>query len=195
MTITRNSLTHLLLLTLVSGFAAMAIADPASSGMRCFGKPVTISGTSGNDQIDATNGNDVIYAGRGNDVVQGRKGSDRVCGGGGDDELHGGEGRKDWVEGGSGADFLDGRRGFDRDVMVGGRGNDEALGGNILKGGPGNDYLEVVAYAGDLRNDDLSGGPGNDSLLSDGGADRLDGGDDTDDCSGAGGGGTVVNCE
>jgi Ca2+-binding RTX toxin-like protein len=187
--------TPLALLVGLAGMVTFAGVKPATSGMSCFGKAVTISGTSGSDHIDATDGDDVIFAGGGNDDVQGREGSDRVCGGGGNDELHGGEGRKDWIKGSGGDDFLDGRRGVDRDVMVGGGGQDEIVGGNILRGGRGKDYLEVVVYAGDPRRDTVTGGPDDDRLRGDGGGDRLKGGSGTDNCSGAGPGGTVVGCE
>lgn len=196
MATSRKSPTHLLIPILAALVAiGVSAAAPAEGRPTCLGKPVTIMGTSASEHINGTGAADVIYAGHGNDVVQGKQGNDRVCGGDGDDELHGGEGVQDRISGDEGEDFLDGRRGFDRDKMDGGAGNDVILGANVLVGGAGDDRLEVVSYSGDSHTDSLSGGSGDDSLIGDGNGDHLDGGADTDSCSGAGGSGTVVNCE
>lgn len=178
MTISRSTSAYLsILLAGATVIVMLAMTSAARSTTTCLSKPVTITGTPGDDHLSGTRGNDVIDAGEGEDVVQGKLGNDRVCGSGGDDELHGGEGRKDRLDGGDGDDFLDGRRGFDADRMFGGPGNDRIWGANHLNGGPGNDELEVISYSGDPHRD------------------TLDGGTDVDSCVGDSGNDTLVNCE
>jgi Ca2+-binding RTX toxin-like protein len=160
-----------------------------------------VSGTSGNDLIDAaylgdpdgdrvdnndatgvkgTTGNDdLIYGGAGNDTILSGAGNDIVDGGTGDDSIDGGIGNdslygeegNDKLYGGSGDDSLDGGSGDD--TLDGGIGND------ILMGGIGNDNL-----SGGAGNDRLYGGAGNDTLAGGDDADTLYGGDGRDSLSG-----------
>lgn len=95
----------------------------------CKGRPVTIAGTTDDDELIGTSGDDVIRAYTGDDVVQGRGGDDVLCGdsgadtldgGAGDDALHGGPYRL-YSEGGENA--------AEGDVLTGGPGNDRIFGG------------------------------------------------------------------
>ena len=87
----------------------------------CNGKPATIAGDDGNDQIAGTTGKDIIVTFKGNDTVNGRGGNDQICGGKGGDTLSGAKGR-DKLFGQKGGDKLNG--GPDRDRCDGGPGND-----------------------------------------------------------------------
>ena len=87
----------------------------------CNGKPATIAGDDGADQIAGTSGKDIIVTFKGNDRVNGRGGNDQICGGKGGDTLSGAKGR-DKLFGQKGGDKLNG--GPDRDRCDGGPGND-----------------------------------------------------------------------
>ena len=82
-------------------------APVARAGSTCFGAPVTIIGSEGNDVIKGTSGPDVIDGEGGDDVIDGGGGDDRICGGGGDDTIQGGAGY-DRCDGGSGHDTASG---------------------------------------------------------------------------------------
>uniref|UniRef100_UPI0035AF8BD3 Hint domain-containing protein n=1 Tax=Paracoccus sp. TaxID=267 RepID=UPI0035AF8BD3 len=165
----------------------------------------TISGTAGNDLINASyvepvaSGSDVIDGADGvNDVVLAGAGNDTVLSGLGNDSVRG-EAGIDSLDGGAGNDTLDG--GTEADVLIGGLGTDSLLGGagadtlygddtlgadtaggaDFLDGGADND--SIVAGAG---NDTLIGGLGSDTLLGGAGADTLYG-DDTLGTDAAGG--------
>lgn len=92
----------------------------------CAGRPATIVGTGGDDEIRGTPGDDVIVALGGDDVVDPRGGDDVVCGGSGRDHLRSDRGR---------------------DVLIGGPGGDrlEALSRRpaVLRGGAGADRLRL----------------------------------------------------
>ena len=96
----------------------------------CNGRPVTIMGTLGNDNLRGTPGDDVIHGLGGNDTIRGLDGNDILCGGPGRDVLTGGPGRdrmfgqagRDKLFGQDGADTM--RGGGDRDRCNGGRGRD-----------------------------------------------------------------------
>ena len=121
---------------------------------RCNGKPATIVGTGGADELIGSNGNDVIVALGGPDVVDARRGADLVCGGTGDDLLIGGKS----------ADLLFGQGGHDR--LIGQTGADRLHGGDErdrLKGGQGDDKLY-----GNRARDRLNGGLGNNDRCSGG---------------------------
>jgi Ca2+-binding RTX toxin-like protein len=109
--------------------APLVVAASASPAVpvTCDGRPATIVGTDGKDQIIGTPGADVIHALKGFDTVDGRGGRDVICGGKGGDTLAGGP---------------------DADRLFGGVGgyvgDDEGSGvwyGNKLRGGLGDDYL------------------------------------------------------
>ncbi|MDO8262337.1 MAG: putative Ig domain-containing protein [Gallionella sp.] len=92
-----------------------------------------ITGTDGNDIIDALAGDDRVFGGEGNDVLQGGDGNDYLIAGAGDNTLLGGTGF-DYLEGNAGNDMLGGGDGSD--YLYGSDGND------TLDGGAGNDELE-----------------------------------------------------
>lgn len=68
-------------------------------------KPLSLSGTEGNDAIKGASNNDSINGKGGNDVLYGQAGDDKLWGNAGNDKLHGGEG-SDWLKGGDGADLF-----------------------------------------------------------------------------------------
>ena len=113
----------------------------AQAVVGCMGKPATIVGTAGADDITGTLHNDVIVGGGGDDAIRGLYGRDLICAGPGDDDLVGGLGR-DRLAGGRGDDDV--RGGGDPDRLSGGVGADRLRGGgsaDLLKGGPGSDRL------------------------------------------------------
>ena len=99
----------------------------------CNGRPVTIMGTPGNDNLRGTPGDDVIHGLGGNDTIRGLDGNDILCGGPGRDVLTGGPGRdrmfgqggRDKLFGQAGADTMHG--GGDRDRCNGGSGRDNIV--------------------------------------------------------------------
>ncbi|NQV27242.1 MAG: hypothetical protein HQ518_23080, partial [Rhodopirellula sp.] len=147
-----------------------------------FAGSLTISGDSGNDQIEirgnqATSltlngdaGNDTLLGGLGAETINGGDGDDMLFGGAGDDRINGGVGR-DMIWGNAGNDTLVGNE--DDDTLSGGAGND------VLAGGAGNDRLE-----GQQGNDTLLGNDGNDILNGGAGKDALSGGDGNDQLRG-----------
>ncbi|MQQ37785.1 calcium-binding protein, partial [Pseudomonas sp. SZ57] len=101
----------------------------------------TLSGTSGNDLIDAGAGDDTVNGGSGNDTLSGSAGADTLNGDGGNDLLQGGTGN-DTLYGGDGNDVLDGGAGNDQ--LNGGDGDDTYLFGK----GAGQDS---IYYANEAR--------------------------------------------
>jgi Tol biopolymer transport system component len=101
------------------GNAAWAPRNPAL----CQGKPATITGTDGEDELDGTGDKDVIAAYDGADEVNGKGGKDTICGGKDDDVVRGaggndklfGEGGGDTLIGGVGKDKCDGGPGPDEE--------------------------------------------------------------------------------
>jgi CSLREA domain-containing protein len=96
----------------------------------CLGRPVTIVGTPGPDDLSGGLERDVFLGLRGDDVFQGSLDVDRACGGRG----------RDLLIGGPGDDLLAGNRG--RDVLLGEGGDDILLGGpdaDVCRGGDGRD--------------------------------------------------------
>ena len=75
-------------------------------------KDNVLTGTSGNDSINAKNGDDVLYGLAGNDILEGGPANDTLYGGLGDDVLYGGSGF-DKLYGGAGDDSLYGGQGSD----------------------------------------------------------------------------------
>lgn len=125
-----------------SAFTVAPVWAPPVNG------PGVISGTSGDDVIDASytgdpegdmidnndallagevGNDDIVLAGAGNDTVRGEAGNDEIYGGTGDDFLKGLEG-DDQLFGEDGDDFLVGGEGAD--TVIGGSGNDYIYGGN-----------------------------------------------------------------
>ena len=66
------------------------LVDAQPDGPSCLGKPVTITGTEGDDVITGTDGNDVIMSLGGNDQIDAGVGSDYICTGDGNDVVTGG---------------------------------------------------------------------------------------------------------
>jgi Ca2+-binding RTX toxin-like protein len=88
----------------------------------CDGKPATIVGTDGRDDLEGTQGPDVIVGLGGNEInIKGLGGNDVICGGKGWDFLWGSWG-KDTLLGQAGNDAIDGGPGKDR--CEGGKGKD-----------------------------------------------------------------------
>jgi hypothetical protein len=126
---TLATLAALCLLSLTA-FPAAGHADTTPT---CFGRPATIVGTPGNDQLAGTASPDVIVALGGDDKIGGAGGDDLICAGPGAD-LVSAEGGSDRVSGGPGDDQLLGGNGRDR--LDGGTGTDGCTGGagrNMLR--------------------------------------------------------------
>ncbi len=166
----------------------------------------TVTGTSGNDTIDASyngdpdgdvvDGNDAILAGdTGNDdLILAGSGNDTVIAGDGDDEVYGGYGF-DTIYGGTGDDVLyEGSTGGAQGTLYGGEGNDTLYTGtgdanDELYGGADNDTL--IDQGNGSANDTLAGGDGDDTVVAglgddtilvdtSNGTDTITGGEDTD---------------
>ena len=101
-------------------FQTFVLPVPATT---CKGRPVTIAGSDGVDDLNGTPGRDVIAGLGGRDKITGLESRDLVCGGGGSDVLRGGKG-KDKLYGQGGKDKLSGGGGKDR--CVGGKKEDSA---------------------------------------------------------------------
>ena len=147
------------------------MAPAEATDVLCFGEPVTIMGTDGDDRLlGSPDVRDVIFGGAGDDWISSsgdyfiRLEADLMCGGPGNDTLGGGMG-DDMLRGGTGDD-----------EVAGWHGND------IMRGGPGADRIGTGAYADASRTDAdmLYGGPGDDSIGVDWGPDKAygQGGDD-----------------
>ena len=132
----------------------------------CGGVAATRVGTNLGEVINGTAGVDVIVAGDGNDTINTVQSNDRICGDGGNDTINSGGGQ-DFVLGGSGADTIDGSGGDDTLVGNPGGGSNDDL-GDIIRGGPGNDFID-----GWFGNDLLDGGDGNDQLRGEAGIDQV----------------------
>jgi RTX calcium-binding nonapeptide repeat (4 copies) len=127
-------------------FAEVPAATPPSHAPpTCNGKPATILGTDGSDDLSGTQGPDVIVGLGGGDFINGNRGNDVICGGKGADYLDGGHG-EDTLLGQAGRDALIGGDGKDR--CEGGKGKDWAAGS-----GPGQPDCQVkksIEESGDL---------------------------------------------
>jgi Ca2+-binding RTX toxin-like protein len=109
----------------------------------CDGKPATIVGTSGRDDLKGTPGPDVIVGLGGNDInIKGLGGNDVICGGKGWDFLWGSWG-KDTLLGQAGRDAFDGGDGNDR--CEGGEGKDS---GDLRPGDPDCEVKKSIEVLG-----------------------------------------------
>jgi Ca2+-binding RTX toxin-like protein len=167
-------------------------------------------GGAGNDKIFGGDGNDTMYGEGGADRLEGQNDDDRMYGGIAVDKLYGGSGN-DWMHAGTSNDDMDGNAG--NDVAYGGDGFDNVRGGDgedrlfgdagddDLFGNAGNDVLSGGAnnddclggdgndvITGGTGNDVLSGEAGNDFIADTSGTNTIDGGPNTDSCTG-------TNCE
>jgi len=154
----------------------------------------TVSGSAGNDTIDASYTGDpqgdqvddgwAGGAGTNDNLIEALDGNDSVAAGLGADTVYGGSGN-DTIDGGSGNDSLFG--GDDADQIDGGDGNDTVwggTGGDNISGNAGTDYLhgetgDDIIWGGD-GNDFAFGGDGADTLYGGQGADVLYGGNEAD---------------
>ena len=174
----------------LAGFGLQSAGAETLVGTTCFGQPVTIAGTDGDDTLRGTPGNDVIIAGAGSDIILADEGDDLICGEDGVDFIFG-LGGNDSIDGGPEGDAF--APGAGDDQVIGGDGNDlitflEATGpvtASLVTDtatGEGNDRFESVEGLGGgpfddvLTGDDevfnaLIGGPGNDLLDGGGGFD------------------------
>lgn len=171
-------------LTLLLCATGTVTAAPAAYAVpTCHGRPATIVGTSGDDDLRGTAGDDVIVGGGGVDQIYGGRGDDVLCSGPSqgalenrtDPTLSGGPGN-DILIGGSGYDGLGGGTGDD--LLIGRGGSDSLDGGagdDVLHGGPGADDLD-----GWLGADRIFGQAGADRISDYDGANRLHGGDGRD---------------
>ena len=100
--------------------------------VRCLGRPVTIVGTPGPDELSGGLERDVFLGLGGDDEFQGSLNGDRACGGPGDDRLIGGPG-DDRLSGAGGRDVLLGEG--DDDRLNGG------VGADVCRGGDGQDLI------------------------------------------------------
>ena len=127
---------------------AVTAFDAEAASYSCAGRPATILGSAGDDELTGTGRADVIVGLGGNDTISGLGGNDVICGGAGSDLINGGSGN-DRILGGSGSDVLRGAKGSDtifggagKDTIYGQHGNDRLIGGShadSITGGAGND--------------------------------------------------------
>ncbi len=125
-------------------------SDGAGGTRIVLGAGVTITGTSGDDLIDATHtvpGEALPTTSA--DLIDGAAGADRISGLDGNDWLIGGKGR-DFLKGGKGDDRLEG--GLGRNKLKGGDGADTFVlapvfgDGAVLKGGKANGHAHVLDF-------------------------------------------------
>lgn len=110
---------------------------------------------SNDDSISAGAGDDTVFAGEGADTVTGEDGNDQIQSNAGNDSVFGAQGA-DTIFGQDGDDTLFG--GSENDVLDG---DDANAGNDEISGGDGND--EII---GDGGNDTLFGGIGNDTIYA-----------------------------
>lgn len=163
-------------------FGTITSATVTGSPIVSMGSDETVSGSSGDDVIDAAYSGDpdgdVVdandnSAGTNDDVIAANDGDDTVSAGDGDDIVFGGDGA-DSVSGGNAADTLYGEQGAD--VLQGDAGDD------AIYGGGGDDQIY-----GNADNDTGSGGAGDDLIFGGGGVDTLSGGAGSDSIYGGAG--------
>lgn len=131
----------------VAAVAPLAPAE-AQAVPECSGRPATIVGTEGPDEIRGTPARDVIVSLGGRDVITGLTEYDEACAGAGNDTVSGSDNFTAFGE--AGADTLTIEATEDDFSVV------------LLYGGAGNDTLRSVAQDTFARFD---GGPGDDRLL------------------------------
>ncbi|MDQ4086812.1 MAG: hypothetical protein M3177_02170 [Pseudomonadota bacterium] len=115
----------------------------------------------GDDVVESAGSiNGIVYLGLGEDLFRGSSGTDRVSGEREDDALYG-NGGQDLLLGGPGDDVLVG--GMGNDGLYGEFGSDRIVtsGGDVARGGDGNDRLEAADYKFRL----IDGGTGFDTLV------------------------------
>lgn len=151
--------------------AAPTFVLTAQAAPTCFGEPVTIMGTPGDDRLEGLpDVSDVIHGGGGDDDIDGGDfyengdAPDLLCGGSGDDRVTGSPG-DDQLRGGPGDDVVNGQNGADLEL-----------------GGSGDDRVGQGSFADADRADDVTrGGPGADLLIGGWGSDEMYGGSGPDE--------------
>jgi Ca2+-binding RTX toxin-like protein len=179
-----------------------------------------IYGENGNDTLNGNGGNDYLNGGAGNDILNGGSGNDILVGGAGADKMNGGSGNHDVVSYAGAASgvgvHLNTGTGAGGDAsgdtyqnvedIIGSAYNDylegdSAIGGNVIKGGAGNDsihgnggYDTLHGEAGDdtitafgswnTSGSTIYGGAGNDRLTGGEGSDHIFGGIGNDTLNG-----------
>ncbi|WP_435259247.1 Hint domain-containing protein [Thioclava sp. FR2] len=139
-------------------------------------RDVIVSG-GGNDFVESGDDNDSVQGNDGNDTIQAGEGNDTVTGDLGDDVIYGGT-RLDATDPTHLTDDVDPDTDNNRDLLVGGMGNDSVYGGDdddTLSGGLGDDVLD-----GGIDDDMITGDAGNDAIIGGHGADSMYGGGDRD---------------
>jgi Ca2+-binding RTX toxin-like protein len=177
----------------VSGIAWAVTKDCRAGAEYCIGtdNPDTLNGSGAEDKIYGLKGDDTLLGNEGFDVLRAGGGFDRLKGNAGDDNLYG-QAQKDALRGGSGDDELyDASYNIhgcidDRNVLIGGRGEDTVAGWTKLYGGAGNDELDGTGTPC-VRGTPMSirGGAGTDRIRSGGFDDTInarDGERDTVSC-------------
>ncbi len=106
---------------------------------------VSIYGGMGNDAITGSGWGDVIYAGAGNDTLYGGKGDDQLRGQSGIDSIHGQEGDDTLAAGKIGLLPPLSIGGLAAGTTLGRPAQSPAVPVELIAGGPGNDWFEIVS--------------------------------------------------
>jgi|GEM_PF-2340351 len=201
-----------------NGDAILPGAAPNDDFIRAGLGNDTVWAGAGADSVRGGDGNDSLYGytsatvdDGSNDSLDGGAGNDQLFGGGGNDLLIGGTGL-DTLDGGTGADTIygDDTAGTDTqggaDSILAGDGNDSVIAGfgnDTVIGGLGSDTIQGNAGSDTIYGDDMAGadtqggadrlfgGDGDDSIIGGFGDDSLDGGTGNDTLLGGAGADTL----
>jgi Ca2+-binding RTX toxin-like protein len=192
-------------------FADTLVGDPFDNQISGGPGNDVIEGAAGNDVIDGAAGNDLLVPGAGDDIVNGGPGTDRVDyqdhtagviadldGASGDDGSPGerdtlgadlenltGTALDDVLIGNDSANEITGLAG--QNIIKGLGGADKLTAGSVIFGGDGNDTITGAATGQGY----LVGEAGNDTIVGKSPFDLIDGGPNTDACTGE----KLFNCE
>lgn len=114
-----------------AGLCLLIFAQPQAAAAKtmCYGRPATIVGTPGNDELQGERDRRNVIAGLGGrDKIKGLNLNDVICGGSGRDIIDGGLG-SDKILGGRDDDVLEGEDGND---LVAGEAGDDGLYGDSI---------------------------------------------------------------
>ena len=180
---------RLVVLTFATLLLSTPVTAASAAAPTCFGKPATIVGTAGPDNL-AGGPDDVVVGLGGNDLLAGGT----VCAGDGNDSIMGAWRVSSKLDGGDGDDIIRALLG-PSDLLLGGAGNDYIAdsddtdwedewdpGTDVMKGGAGNDHIVsttgrnvVYGNGGDDRIYDythvrtsIAAGAGNDAMYATG---------------------------
>jgi Ca2+-binding RTX toxin-like protein len=167
-----------------------------------FAYALTINGTNGNDVLEGTDDVDAIYGNDGNDRIKGYKGGDSLYGGRGDDIIYGGSGDDNiyawygdnYVSGGDGDDNIQATGNpaafADQNNRIFGYAGADIItvnsAGATVRGGTGNDHIELTADSGTGNGFLVYGEWGNDYIRVFDNAATVYGGDGIDHLIGLG---------